>query len=176
MSSKQEIRNAMKALEGAFQSDKAASECEAYWSGIEARDAFRNAGTVLLYMAIRGEIPTAGFIERWAGKKRIALPLVKGDTLELREYRPSKICKGYKGISEPTPEAPLISPEEIDFAIIPGVAFAPSGNGGFKRLGRGKGFYDRLLPLLHCPTVPAGYSFRFIEDLPTDSWDVNITG
>lgn len=176
MSSKQEIRNAMKALEGAFPSDKAASECDDFWSGIEARNAFRNAGTVLLYMAIRGEMPTSGFIKRWEGKKRIVLPLVKEDTLELREYRPSMMCSGYKGIPEPTDEAPPVSPEEIEFAIIPGVAFAPADDGGYKRLGRGKGFYDRLLPLLHCPTVPAGYSFRFIEDLPTEPQDVNITG
>lgn len=176
MMSKQEIRNAMKALEEAFPPDKAASECGAFWSVIESREDFRNAGTVLLYMAIAGEIQTAGFIEKWSEKKRIVLPLVKGDTLELREYRPSMICKGYKGICEPTSDAPTVSPEEIEFAIIPGVAFAPTDNGGMKRLGRGKGFYDRLLPLLHCPTVPAGYSFRFIEDLPSDPWDMSITG
>ena len=46
--------------------------------------------------------------------------------------------------SEPTGEA-FTAYEKIDFAIIPGVSFDARGN----RLGRGKGYYDKLLPLLH---------------------------
>jgi len=116
------------------------------------------------------EVPTPSFIERWHSRKRIVLPVVEGDSLLLREYQPGCLAPGWKGILEPTSEAPLVSPAEIDLALVPGVAFDLSGG----RLGRGRGFYDRLLPSLHCPLIGLCPASRLVPAVPMDSWDVRL--
>lgn len=171
---KAELRNEMKKRQAAFSPSQAECEFREFRERIEADPDFIKAGTVLLYMSIDGEIPTEELISEWYGRKRIALPAVCGDNLVLREYSPESMIAGYKGIVEPGPSATELSPSEIDFAIIPGTAFSFTGHNTCKRLGRGKGFYDRLIPHLHCRCVPAGWSFRFVGDLPTDEWDAEL--
>lgn len=162
----------MKRLEADFlASGKAAAETEAIWSSVERSRAFAHATTVLLYMDIAGEVPTRDFMDKWRGRKRIAIPKVCGDELVLYEYDPQKLQVGYKGIPEPSEDAAVIAPEEIDLALVPGLAFAKTG----KRMGRGKGFYDRLLPTMACPKAGIGFSFRWVEDLPSDPWDAPLT-
>lgn len=143
------------------------------WARVEATDAFRGAGTVLLYMSIKGEVMTSEFIRKWSGTKKIALPLVDGDTLVLKAYDPSRLKEGYRGIIEPSDDAEDIDVTKIDLAIVPGAAFAING-GKVLRLGRGGGFYDRLLPLLDCPTVGVCYACRVLKDIPTDPWDIAL--
>jgi len=52
-------------------------------------------------------------------------------------------------------------------AIIPGVSFDKNGN----RLGRGKGYYDRLLPQLHSYNVGICFDFQVSDEIPTESFD-----
>lgn len=173
MDRKKEIRLQMKALEGKFFSNKLKVEEETIriWKKLEEFDEFKNAKTILLYMSIAGEVTTAEFIKKWYSKKRIVIPLVKGETLILKEYHPDKLCEGYRGIIEPSKDAISIEPSEIDLAIVPGVAFSKNG----ERLGRGGGFYDRLLPNIKCPKFGICYPFRIIENIPIDPWDEKLT-
>ena len=105
-------------------------------TALEAHPAFRAANTVLLYHSLNDEVDTHEFIQKWSNKKRILLPVVAGDDLELRIYtgpQNMSIC-GVYGIKEPTGEA-FTDYAAIDFIVVPGVAFDAKGN----RLGRGKG-------------------------------------
>ena len=113
---------------------------------LEQHPLFIAAKTVLLYYSLGDEVQTHDFIEKWYRQKDILLPVVKGDILELRRYTgPQNLQTGEAyHIEEPTGEA-FTDYTQIDFAIIPGVSFDKNGN----RLGRGKGYYDRLLPQLH---------------------------
>lgn len=137
------------------------------WAWLESEPAFLSAGTVLTYCSLPDEPCSDGFLKRWYGRKRIAVPLVKGDSLVLKEYIPGKLAPGYKGISEPSDDLPDISPSEIEYAIIPGVAFDPKGG----RLGRGKGFYDRLLPQLDCFCAGIAWPCQMMDSIPADPWD-----
>lgn len=106
-----------------------------------------------------------------ACRKRFVLPLVVGDRLVLKEYTgPESLVPGYRGIFEPSADAITVSPEEIDFAVIPGVAFDRK----CRRMGRGKGFYDRLLPQVGCMKVGVGYDCQLLDGIPTDPWDVPL--
>ena len=138
---------------------------------IEALPEFRKASAVLAYWAVGDEVRTQDFIAKWYGIKRIILPVVVSDTaLELREYSPEQMLSGRFGIMEPSAGAKTVEASEIDFAIIPGRQFDPEGN----RKGHGKGYYDRLLPKLHCMTVGIANPDRIVDRLVPQPWDVPV--
>lgn len=166
---KREIRKCIRNRKALMPDAQKRAEEAAVLDALGAFDAFRNARTVLSYCSLPDEFSTETIPLRWP-EKRIAVPLVDGDSLRLKEFVPGQLEEGYKGIMEPSAELPDISPGDIDFALVPGVAFTVDG----KRLGRGKGFYDRLLPQLHCPTAGLAWSCQILEDLPTDPWDAGL--
>jgi len=168
---KQDIRLEMKRRELEFREWD--SEMEMIWRSVEAAPEFREASCILIYMAIQGEVPTLDFIEKWHGIKRFAIPKVVGNRLEIFEYDREKLVPGYKGIMEPSPEARRVLPEEVSLALVPGVAFAIEGNKVW-RMGRGKGFYDRFLPSLNCPKFGIFYSFRVLDSIILDQWDLPL--
>lgn len=138
---------------------------------LEAHPAFRAANTVLLYHSLEDEVDTHAFIRKWSCEKRILLPVVAGNDLELRIYTgPEDMKIGTYGIEEPIGET-FTDYASIDFIAVPGVAFDLKGN----RLGRGKGYYDRLLP--HIPSAcKAGicFPFQLVEEVPAESFDCGM--
>ena len=139
-------------------------------AALEAHPAFRAANTVLLYHSLNDEVGTHAFIQKWSSEKRILLPVVVGDDLELRIYTGPEDMSitGPSGIDEPVGET-FTDYASINFIAVPGVAFDRKGN----RLGRGKGYYDRLLP-----RIPAAYkagicfSFQVVEEVPAETFDI----
>lgn len=120
---------------------------------------------------MKDEVDTHTFVQKWSKKKRILLPVVVGDDLELRIYTgPEDMATGSYGIEEPTGEL-FTDYATIDFIAVPGVAFDLKGN----RLGRGKGYYDRLLP-----RIPSAYKagicfpFQLVEEVPAESFDIRM--
>ena len=138
------------------------------WEQMEDLPEFRRAQSVLLYWSMPSEVGTHSFLERWYGRKRLFLPRVAGQSLEIREYVPEDLQEGYRGIMEPSSQAPEVS--EVDLVIVPGMAFDAKGN----RLGRGGGFYDRLLPSLHCPKVGVCRMEQLVEEVPVQEWDQKV--
>ena len=153
-------------------------------AALEAHPAFRAASTVLLYYSLKDEVETHTFVQKWSKKKRILLPVVVDDDLELRIYTgPEDMATGSYGIEEPTGEL-FTDYATIDFIAVPGVAFDLKGN----RLGRGKGYYDRLLPripsaykapqispkLSSLPTAGICFPFQLVEEVPAESFDIRM--
>lgn len=134
---------------------------------LEQHPRFIAAKTVLCYHSLGDEVQTHAFVEKWHTSKKILLPVVVGDILELRHYTGKDCLKvGAYGIEEPTGEN-FTSFDEIELGIIPGVAFDKQGN----RLGRGKGYYDKLLPLLHTYNIGICYRFQALEEIPCEPFD-----
>lgn len=135
---------------------------------LEQHPKFASAHTVLLYYSLGDEVQTHDFVEKWYRQKTILLPVVKGDILELRIYAGKQSLKTGEAyhIEEPTGET-FTAYEKIDFSIIPGVSFDTQGN----RLGRGKGYYDKLLPLLHSYNIGICYGFQVSEKIPAEPFD-----
>lgn len=136
---------------------------------LEQNPAFRMAHTVVLYHSLPDEVYTHDFCNRWCREKDLLLPVVVGDDLELRRYRSEEdLAMGAFGILEPT-GIPFTQPADIDLIVVPGVAFDSRGN----RLGRGRGYYDRLLPrLTKARKIGICFPFQLVEHVPTEPLDI----
>ncbi len=100
----------------------------------------------------------------------VILPKVKGDSIVLYSVQKMDDLEiGSFCIMEPT-NGERIDPKDIDFILVPGVAFDKKGY----RLGFGKGYYDRLLSRTEAFKVGVCYSFQVLEALPIDPWDVPV--
>lgn len=132
---------------------------------------FTAASTVLLYHSLPDEVNTHDFIPYWGTQKRLLLPVVENDEIVLRQFKSGqKLHTGRFGIQEPDGE-PFEDYASIDLAIVPGVAFDRKGN----RLGRGKGYYDRLLSrMAHTDVYRLGicFPYQLVESVPTDAHDI----
>lgn len=104
-----------------------------------------DARVMLLYASMGREVPTDA-IAAEAARRGITLTYPRC----LRETRAMVLHRvgGYEelqsggafGIREPDPACPLVTIEEIDVALVPGLGWDRRGT----RLGRGAGYYDRL--------------------------------
>ena len=164
---KRAIRRAISELKGGVDTEWKIQMSDIILSRLEEMESFKSSDSVLIYHALPDEVQTAAFLDRWCDAKQIVIPLVKGNDLILKKYDRFKIVPGYKGIPEPTDDAITILPSEIDLAVIPGVAFDRCCN----RLGRGKGFYDRLIPSLKCPLIGLGFDFQVVDQVPVEIFD-----
>ncbi len=137
---------------------------------VEQLPQFRDAQTILLYWSMEDEVQTHDFVNRWYQQKTLLLPCVDGDDLRLRQYTgPECLKEGEQfGIGEPTgPEFTDLN--SVQMIIVPGVAFDRHNN----RMGRGRGFYDRLLKSTpNAYKVGVAFNFQMVELVPTEEFDV----
>lgn len=128
---------------------------------------FKKAKTVLFYLSKEGEVQTDLMIkEALKLGKKIALPVIKVDKKEIIPcllQNPLKLQRGPYGIQEPR-EKESVSCKEIDLVIVPGVAFDRNNY----RLGRGGGYYDKLLKKIspHIPSFGLAYRCQIVKSLP----------
>ena len=102
---------------------------------------FADAASVALYWSLPAEVDTHAFVEKWAVRKKVYLPVMRGDGLSLRKFTGrNELREARFGIREPVGEEETCL-RRIDLIVVPAMGYDPYGN----RLGHGKGFYDRLL-------------------------------
>jgi|Deesub1362B_J571_1020462.scaffolds.fasta_scaffold00087_66 5-formyltetrahydrofolate cyclo-ligase len=138
---------------------------------------YREAKTVLLFASFDSEVDTSGIIDDALQRgKRVVLPKVDTEEKRLALYSiktRTELKPGFKGIPEPDslPERE-VSLEEIDFILVPGVAF--DENGG--RLGYGGGYYDKLLGGLNRKPhlVAVAFEEQILEKVPVSNHDIRI--
>lgn len=130
----------------------------------------REPKTILLYASLSDEVPTLKFLEDCPC--RCVLPVVVDtEHLELRHYTSPAdlVVQGPFRIPEPT--GPLFTDfSAIDLAFIPGMAFDLQHH----RLGRGKGYYDRLLAhpdFSRIHKVGVCFDFQLLPYVPSEPHD-----
>lgn len=138
---------------------------------IESLDVFRKAKIILLYWSMDGEVYTHDFIQKYSEKKKILLPVIVENALELRLYTGIRNLKKAlrMNLYEPIGES-YADYGRIDLAIIPGVAFDKHNN----RMGYGKAYYDRLLPNISGYKIGVCFDFQFFDTIPHTSTDVKM--
>lgn len=136
---------------------------------LESCKEFQAAKRILAYYSLPDELPTIQLLTRWNKEKEIFLPRVNGDYLDIARFEPGSTEEGAFSIQEPT-GSELTTVDTIDLLIIPAVGYDRKGN----RLGRGKGYYDRLLKDAACPKIGIIYDCQLFENIPTESHDIPV--
>ncbi len=145
---------------------------------------YRTANTVLAYMSFGAEFSTEEWVQQaLRDGKCVLLPKVNRATKELDIYRvtdlQNDLVPGQWNIREPLVErcVKINSLQELDFILLPGIAFGCDG----ARLGYGGGFYDKLLARIKdanqslCPALVAGaFSIQLVEGLPQEATDHKV--
>ncbi len=164
---KSDIRRKMKNLRMMLSDDEKAIAADEVFARLEMTAAFMMADNILMYYSLPDELSTLKFLKKWHDKKHFFLPRVNGVNLEILPYDELSLESGAFNIEEPTGDD-LANVEDIELMVIPAVAFDRSGN----RLGRGKGYYDRLLNSSRALKVGVGYDFQLIDEIPCEPHDV----
>ena len=132
------------------------------------------AGPVLLYEALRDEVCLDSLIAaRWDQGQPVVLPRVAGSALTLHlVLGPDDLEIGAYGIREPKPALAQVPLSEVAAIVLPARGLARDG----ARLGRGAGYYDRLLAEASPEIVLIGVvlSWQVYDVLPVDPHDVPV--
>lgn len=174
MEEKSEIRSFIRQQKASYTSEQLDAMSEAVCSSIVHGGQWSVTATILLYYPLPDEVDVRPLIRMaYQAGHKVLLPVVVGDELELRVYQGEDSLRvGAYNIMEPI--GPLFPRElygQVQTALVPGMAFDATGH----RLGRGKGYYDRLLPQLpQTYKIGVCYPFQFLASIPSEEHDVSM--
>ncbi len=134
---------------------------------------FMEAQLAFLYTPVSHEIPTASIIKKALQiEKGIVLPVFTEAKNSINLYKITNYDKDLvtnaDGILEPdTSKCKKIALEDIDIAIIPGLAFDDKGG----RIGFGNNFYTKLITKLPetCRKVSLAYEDQIVDQIQMES-------
>lgn len=168
---RRKIRERLKAMPAAERAEGSAAICRQ----LRAEPSWQNARRVLAFVPMAQEPDVWPVVlEALKSGREVALlrhahdgdhyvPCMVRDVD--RDLRP-----GQFGILEPAAHCPIADLMRLDFAVVPGIGF--TFNGG--RLGRGKGYYDRVLagvPMLKCGVA---FDCQIVDEFPMEPHDVRL--
>ena len=152
-------------------------DSEAIAKGVAALHSFSRARCVLLTLPFRSEWNSAPLLDAVLARGAAAvLPRVDAGSRMLALHRIADpahdIVVGYQGIPEPLPHLPRVDVREIDWVLVPGVAFDMEGG----RLGYGGGYYDRLMALVDpsVPRVAGAFDLQIVASVPSAPHDLTV--
>lgn len=165
---RRKMRSALARLSSSAKSDAAA----ALVGRLLSSDEFGRSQFIGMYVPIaKWEIDIAKAIAAGLNQgKNIALPRWNEAAKEyefasIKQW--SQLSPGRFGILEPCAKCPKVRENFLDVVFVPGLAFSLDGG----RLGRGTGFYDRLLQDVRSLRCGIAYECQLLDALPSAPWD-----
>ena len=136
---------------------------------------WENAGAVLFFAPRPDELDLWPLLEEALAAGKIAAlpryhPAGKNYVACRVQNLRDEIAPGEFGIREPAARCPEIPLSGLDLILVPGVAFDWHG----RRLGRGKGFYDRLLAGTRGVKCGIAFDEQMVNDVPVGLSDVGL--
>ena len=142
---------------------------------LKRQPVWQRARIILFYAPLKDEVDIWPLVADALAEKKIAV---------LPQFNPkinhyvgcqitdleNDLAPGRFGIPEPKDHCAEILLNRLDLALVPGVGFDPMG----RRLGRGKGFYDRLLAQISGTKCGVGFYEQIVETIPTEPHDVHL--
>jgi 5-formyltetrahydrofolate cyclo-ligase len=134
-----------------------------------------SAHTILFFAPLPDELDVWPVLElSLALGTTCALPFFDAEkkTYGAREIKKlaTDIVIGKFGVREPKASCAEIPLDKFDLVLVPGMAFDPMGN----RLGRGRGFYDRLLQVVSGVKCGICHDIQLVENIPTEPHDAKV--
>lgn len=167
---KDDIRRRVRARKQLLNDAEMLSAAECVFRRVEQLAAFMVSQKILMYNSLPDELSTRAFLDKWHTSKRFFLPRVNGVNLDILPYERTSLRLGAFHIEEPTGDD-VADPSEIELVVVPAVAYDRNGN----RVGRGKGYYDRLLADTRAYKVGVAYDFQLVDSVDdVDAFDVPV--
>lgn len=165
------LRKEMLDKRNQYTSEEIAQMSEAVLNNLWKMPEVNEASLLMGYLSFGREISLDAFIEHaHVLAKRVCVPCIcdaKNSVIEpgiLNDIHAVKIAQ--MGIRIPLEEY-FIEPMDLDIVLVPGVAFSRDG----KRLGMGKGYYDRFLTRTKALRIGICATYNLLDDVPTDEHD-----
>lgn len=166
---KENIRLKVKSRKTMLTADERLNEAERVFALLEKTAAFMLSDHILMYHSLPDELPTHKFLDKWHTRKKFYLPRVNGVNLDILPYEQSRLHLGAFNIEEPEGDVPT-DIRQIELIVVPGVAYDRRGN----RVGRGKGYYDRLLHDSSAVKIGVAFACQLFDELEPDEFDVPV--
>jgi 5-formyltetrahydrofolate cyclo-ligase len=168
---RKQIRERLKKMPAAARIAASVEIC----SRLREQSFWKNSTSILFFSPLPGEPDIWPLlVEALAAGKTCALPQFNASTETYVARRVQNLQKeiitGKFGIREPSPECPKISTTTIELVMVPGVAFDMTG----RRLGRGRGYYDRLLQKISGLKVGIAFDGQNVETIPAEAHDARV--
>ncbi|MEL3961652.1 5-formyltetrahydrofolate cyclo-ligase [Lysinibacillus endophyticus] len=131
--------------------------------------------TIAITISNNREVDTIGIIESlWKADKNVVVPKCNSKNRTMHFYKIENFNQleiVYMDLREPIPDlTELVSAEQINCMIVPGIVFDKSGY----RIGYGGGYYDRYLERFKGQLISLAFHFQVVESVPKDSHDIPV--
>ncbi|MBL4591804.1 MAG: 5-formyltetrahydrofolate cyclo-ligase [Phycisphaerales bacterium] len=167
------LRKSSKAALSAMSEDDRRTHSARICALIEQLDEYKQASTILVYAALGTEVDLDGLmVSALESGKRVCVPRVDWDAGTMVPTAimnlDTDLVVGRYGVRSPGGNCERIPVSGLEMVVVPGLAFDCDGG----RLGRGKGFYDRLLVGgALCPLVGVCFSCQVVGRVPMEAHD-----
>ena len=167
------LRKSLRTVLKDVSTDERAAASGAVCERLMAQEVWRTSSSILFYLPLGDELDLRPCIEEALSQgKTVAVPRY---VPEEGIYRPAvlkslrdDVAPGPFGILEPISSLSALPMKQLDLALVPGLGFSPGGC----RLGRGKGFYDRLLTLVTGIKCGVALDQQVVQPIPAEPHDV----
>ncbi|OIO76045.1 MAG: 5-formyltetrahydrofolate cyclo-ligase [Elusimicrobia bacterium CG1_02_37_114] len=168
---KKELRNHIKILGRNYTIEDLNVKSKQIFKNVEKELCFTESKVVMLFWSMADEVNTHEFIQKWHTQKTILLPVIQNDILEIKKFTgiENMFMESRFGIFQPAGDT-YENLHEIDLIIVPGQAFDYQKN----RIGRGKGYYDKLLERNNFTKAGICFDFQIVDKVPTENFDIKM--
>lgn len=166
-----QIRQALKQLSAEDRATASAKACAL----LQSQPAWQSAKSILFFAPLSDELDlTPAMRVALSSGKTVLLPRFSPQTDDFRACvvtdPQADLVPGAFGVREPSPACPEFPLNRLDFALVPGVAFGTDG----QRLGRGKGYYDRLLGGFKGLKCGVAFDLQIVGGVPVEPHDIRL--
>ena len=136
-------------------------------------EVFNSSKVIGMYYSLKSEVDTHALIEYALDiGKIVCLPKIVKDNMKFYKIDyGTRLKKSKFGVLEPpSKKENLVTTDDIDLLIVPGVCFGKDRN----RIGFGKGYYDKYISNNYINTIGLCFSEQIVDYINCDSHDVKI--
>ncbi len=165
------LRTGLESLPAFYREEQSAEAC----LRLHSQPAWKKARSILFYAPLPNEVNIWALLpEAIKAGKTVLLPKFDGG---IGDYTALQICDiesdflpGKFGIMEPISSCSSFPLNQLDLTLVPGIGFDAHGG----RLGRGGGFYDRLLARVSGIRCGIAFEEQMVPEIPVEPHDIRM--